>query len=78
MRIFSKSSPPPYEVILEPCNPPIGLNATFCSPNIETLYMKEKITSFKDADIAVLNEAREEVLKCHCHGRSDKKGEFVH
>lgn len=75
MGIFGKSSP--YQVILEPFDPPIGFNTAFCSPNIETLHMKEKFSSFKDVDIAIKNEAGQQVLTCHCKGGSftNKKGE---
>ncbi|EIM79552.1 uncharacterized protein STEHIDRAFT_126426 [Stereum hirsutum FP-91666 SS1] len=75
MGIFGKSAP--YQVILEPFDPLIGFNASFCSPNIETLHMKEKFSSFKDVDIAIKNEAGQQVLTCHCKGGSfTNKKEF--
>lgn len=76
MGIFGKSTP--YQVILEPFDPPIGFNAAFCSPNIETLHMKEKFSSFKDVDIAIKNDAGQQVLTCHCKGGSftNQKGEI--
>lgn len=76
MGIFGKSTS--YQVILEPFDPPIGFNAAFCSPNIQTLHMKERFSSFKDVDTAIKNEAGQQVLICHCQGGSftNKKGEI--
>lgn len=47
----------PHSVLLEPFHPPIGLNAAFCMPLVETLAMKENMWSFSGDDFNIQNLA---------------------
>ncbi|EIM79548.1 DUF567-domain-containing protein [Stereum hirsutum FP-91666 SS1] len=63
MGLFGHSTS--QSVLLEPFHPPIGLNAAFCMPHVETLVMKEKMWSFSGDDFSIQNSAGQDVVRCH-------------
>lgn len=78
MGLFGHSTS--QSVLLEPFHPPIGLNAAFCMPHVETLVMKEKMWSFSGDDFSIQNSAGQDVVRCHGQAFSwrDRKGAFFY
>lgn len=70
--------PTPFQTVLEPVDPPIGLNIDFCGPNVETLHMKHNVASLTGDKFVVNNEAGEVVLSCRGQAFTliDKKGQL--
>ena len=61
-----------YQVILEPFDPPLGLNSAYCRQNIETLVIRQNVHTWSGDDFNIKNEAGEDVLNCYADPMSWK------
>ncbi|KAL7412991.1 tubby C-terminal-like domain-containing protein [Mrakia frigida] len=73
MGIFSLTQKPSGP--LQPFHPPLGVNTSYCVPNVVTLVLKEKAFSFSGDDFQIKDSNGNVVVQCHGSAMSfrDKK-----